>query len=96
MGDGHHFISGAVCMAYLVVGMFFLKFGRRTRDNFFMWFACAFFLFAAVRVTLSSVSTESELRWFLYLGRALAVLLIVVAIIQKNRRRKPNSTGENG
>ena len=94
MGEAQHFLSGSVCMAYLVVGMFFLKFWRRTHDSFFMWFASAFFLFAAVRVMLSSVSYESEMRWFLYLGRALAVFLIVVAIVQKNRRRKPNSTGE--
>lgn len=96
MGDAHQFLSGAVCMAYVVVGMYFLKFWKKTHDAFFLWFSAAFFLFACVRITLSAVSYESEVRWFLYLGRALAVLLIVGAIVHKNRRRRPDSSNELG
>lgn len=94
MGDTHQFLSGAICMAYLVVGMFFLKFWRRTRDSFFLCFAASFFVFSFVRITLSAVSQESELRWFLYLGRALAVLMIVIAIVQKNRPKKARPVDE--
>jgi len=88
MRELQYFMSGAVFMAYVVAGMFFLKFLQKTRDRFFLWFAAAFFIFALVRVALSYVSQESELRGFLYLGRALAVLLILVAIVLKNRPRK--------
>lgn len=96
MGGAHQFLSGAICMAYIVVGMFFLKFWGKTRDSFFLCFASAFFLFAVVRITLSAVSQESELRWFLYLGRALAVLMIVAAIVLKNRPKKHPPLGEAG
>lgn len=96
MGGVHQFLSGAICLAYIVVGMFFLKFWGKTRDTFFLCFSAAFFIFAVVRITLSAISQESELRWFLYLGRALAVLLIVVAIVQKNRPKKvPNFNAGN-
>lgn len=87
----NQFLSGAVCMGYVVAGMFFLKFWLRARDIFFIFFASAFFIFAFVRITLSVMAQDSEYRTFLYLGRALAVLLIVVAIIQKNRMRKTGS-----
>lgn len=95
MGETHQFLSGAICMAYVVVGLFFLKFWGKTRDSFFLCFAASFFVFALVRVTLSAVSQESELRWFLYLGRALAVLMIVLAIVQKNRPKKAPSVDGN-
>jgi hypothetical protein len=38
-----------------------------------------------VRISLSVISQESEFRGFLFLGRGLAVLLIVFAVIQKNK-----------
>lgn len=87
MSEMQQFIAGAIFLGYLVAGMFFLKFFRSTGDNFFLWFAAAFFIFALVRLGLSSVSQESEVRG-LYLGRALAVFLILVAIALKNRPKK--------
>ena len=85
MGEANQFLSGAICMAYVVVTIFFLKFWKKTRDSLFLCFAAAFVLFTIVRISLSVISQESEARGFLYLGRGLAVLLIVVAVIQKNK-----------
>lgn len=80
-----HFLGGAVCLGYAVAGLFFLKFWRRTRDPLFITFAIAFWILADVRVVLTLVATESELRTYLYVARLLAFLLILWAIVQKNR-----------
>jgi uncharacterized membrane protein YeiB len=80
------FLAGGIWMAYAVVGLFFLKFWRRTRDSLFLIFAIAFWILAALRVVLSFSADESELRTFLYLGRLLAYLLILWAIFRKNRQ----------
>ena len=37
----YNFLSGAVALGYLVCGLFFLRFWRRTRDSLFMAFALA-------------------------------------------------------
>ncbi len=88
-----HFLSGAVCLGYAVAGLFFLKFWRKTRDPLFITFAIAFWILADVRVVLTMVATESELRTYLYLARLLAFLLILWAIVQKNRAAKqPRAT----
>src|SRR5687767_4011611 len=49
------FLNGAVAMAYLVAGVYFLRFWRKTRDRLFPSFSAAFVLLAtnlAIVVTL--------------------------------------------
>jgi hypothetical protein len=78
------FISGLATMGFLIAGLFFLRFWRRTRDRLFAAFAGAFWLLAANSgiVTLIDAPRE-ELSW-VYLLRVAAFSLIIYAIVSKN------------
>ncbi len=80
------FISGAIAMACLVALGFFLRFWQKTRDRLFLFFAAAFLLFMLERILRSSCPMESELAPFVYSVRLAAYLLLIIAIIDKNRR----------
>jgi hypothetical protein len=84
----NEFIAGAIVLGYIVVGVFFLRFWRRTSDTLFAIFALAFFVLAgnSAVVTLSGIEREA-LSW-VYLLRAAAFTLIIVAIIRKNLPRR--------
>ncbi len=85
INDVNQLISGALTMGYIVVGLFFLKFWKQSRDRLFSLFALAFFILAGQRLALALTTQNSEGNVFLYLVRLLAFLLILVAIIDKNR-----------
>ena len=80
-----HFLMGATAMACAVAGLFFLRFWRRTRDRFFLMFALAFWALSGVRVALLVAAELDESRAYIYLFRLLAFLLILAAIVDKNR-----------
>jgi hypothetical protein len=79
-------ISGAMTMGYTVAGLFFLRFWNRTRDRLFVLFSLAFFVLAAQRLALALTSHLIEDDIAFYVVRLLAYALILVAIIDKNRR----------
>jgi hypothetical protein len=74
-------------MGYLVAGLFFLRFWRDTRDRLFAIFAGAFWLLAVQRalLMLTAAPDGGEGAVWLYALRLLAFLLILAAIIDKNR-----------
>ena len=76
-------ISGALGVAYLVAAMFFTKFWTTTRDRLFGFFAAAFAILAVQRLLLPIASPEMSS--FLYVVRVIAFLLIIIAIVDKNR-----------
>lgn len=78
-------ISGAIVMGYAVCALFFLRFWRRTRDRLFLVFSFAFWLLAVQRLALALIEPVEEWRTGLYLVRFFAFLLILGAIIDKNR-----------
>ena len=78
------FISGVLVAGYAIAGLFFLRFWRQTRDRLFLWFAAAFWLLAAQRGALAALGLEAT---WLYWVRLLAFLLILAAVIDKNRPR---------
>lgn len=80
------FLSGALMMACLVAGLLFLRFWRKSRDRLFLMFGIAFWILAANRFALVATHGD-EIRFFLYCVRLLAFLLILAAIIDKNRRK---------
>jgi hypothetical protein len=88
------FASGAIVMGYAVAGLFFLRFWRDTRDRLFAVFAVAFWLFALQRLLLSLVNVEAENEAVFYLLRLLGFLLIIWAVVDKNRGRVPASAPE--
>ena len=81
----NHVLSGAITMGYLVVGLFFLRFRRETRDRLFLIFAIAFWILGVQRVALVLTRHMAETGTGLYLLRLFAFLLILGAIIDKNR-----------
>ena len=82
------FISGAIAMGYIVGGIFFLRFWRDTRDRLFAWFGAAFFLLALQRIALECTRDVSERATLWYFVRLLAFLIIIYAIVDKNRPQK--------
>jgi hypothetical protein len=79
-------LMGAIALASVVAGLFFFRFWRSTRDSFFLYFALSFWIEAANRLALGLL-VASELEPVFYLVRVVAYGLIVVAILQKNRKR---------
>jgi len=78
------FSLGAIAMAALVAGLFFLRFWRATRDRLFLFFALAFFVEAVSRVGLALSERPSEGDLIFYVIRLLSFLLILVGIVHKN------------
>lgn len=86
MGDAlSAVVSGALVAGYAVAGLFFLRFWRETRDRLFGIFAAAFWLLAVQRAALALSSDPNGDQVLLYGIRLLAFVLILVAIVDKNR-----------
>jgi hypothetical protein len=79
------FLSGASAVAAAAIALFFLRFWRETGDRFFVLFAIAFAIFAVNRCVLAALDDEDEARTVVYVVRALAFGVIIVAIVDKNR-----------
>jgi hypothetical protein len=89
------FISGAILMGYCVCGLFFLRFWLTTRDRLFAIFSAAFWILGAQRLALALVEPIEEWRTGLYVVRLLGFLLILGAIIDKNRARRDEPLSGN-
>ncbi|HYE26990.1 MAG TPA: DUF5985 family protein [Allosphingosinicella sp.] len=80
------FLSGAITIGFVVAGLFFLRFWKRTREGLFLAFALAFWLLGLGQALLTFTSIPIEERSWLYLLRLAAFALILVSIWIKNRR----------
>jgi hypothetical protein len=80
------FLSGAVTLGFVVAGLFFLRFWKRTHDGLFLAFALAFWLLGLTQGLLAFTDIPVEERSWLFLLRLAAFLLILVSIWRKNRR----------
>jgi len=78
------FLGGLITMAFVVIGVYFIKFWNRTRDPLFVAFAIAFLLLALNQALLATYLVPSEERGWTYLLRVAAFLFIAVAIVRKN------------
>jgi len=81
-------IGGAIVLGVWSIALFFFRFWKKTRDRLFIYFALAFVLLGLERIVLAAMSPESELKPYVYLIRLAAFLLIIIAIIDKNRVKK--------
>ncbi|MGH7855719.1 MAG: DUF5985 family protein [Candidatus Binatia bacterium] len=79
------FVNGMISALALVAALFFLRFWRQTRDRFFVLFSLAFFVMALNWVGLSLIDPGDEIRPLFYFARAVAFVVILAAIIDKNR-----------
>lgn len=80
-------IYGLLAGGYAVAALFFLKFWVRTHDRLFALFSAAFALLAVQRVLAVLTADWFENTTWLYLLRLIAFLVILVAIIDKNRTK---------
>jgi len=80
------FLSGAVTFGFVVAGLFFLRFWRKTGDALFLAFALAFWLMGLAQALLALGGMPVEERSWIYLIRLAAFALILAAIARKNRR----------
>jgi hypothetical protein len=65
-------LTGAIAVASLLVGLFFFRFWRHTRDRFFLYFALSFWLEAANRVALAMWAGANENAALFYSNRLIA------------------------
>jgi uncharacterized membrane protein HdeD (DUF308 family) len=79
------FLLGVIVTASLTAGAFFLRFWRQTRDTLFLAFAAAFVIEGLNRISFLFVERPNEGSPAIYLVRLIAFLLILAAIIRKNR-----------
>jgi hypothetical protein len=82
-------VSAAMATLYAVAALFFLRFRARTGDPLFAWFATAFLLLSVQRFALILAREWGEGTLWLYGLRLLAFVLILVAIVEKNRGGAP-------
>lgn len=86
MNDLSAFLTGGTATACFAIGLYFLRFWLQTGDRFFVLFALAFWVFSANRLALVAIGDESEsARTLVYVIRLAAFLLILAAIVDKNR-----------
>ena len=77
-------LAGAIMVAAWAILVFFLRFWRKTGDRLFAFFAAAFLLLGIEKTIIVVVSSDHHS--FGYFVRLFAFLLILFAILDKNRR----------
>jgi hypothetical protein len=85
------FMGGLSTAGYAIGGVFFLSFWRKTRDSLFMAFALAFGLMTLNQAVPVIMGIPREEQGGVYLLRAAAFILIIVAILAKNLTRRTGS-----
>ena len=81
-------LIGAIAMACLTAGLFFLRFWKDTKDRFFLFFAISFLVEGLNRFALAITGNPNEDQPFFYFVRFLSFLVILIAIADKNWSRK--------
>ena len=87
MSDTIALLSGAMVAGHAIIGLFFLRFWTRSRDDLFLAFAAAFWLLAINQLMVAIYGATAEARAPLYLLRLAAFALIIFAIVRKNMGR---------
>lgn len=89
-------MDGAIALGFAAAGLFFLRFWRESRDRLFLFFALAFVVMAVNRVGLALAAQQGEQHDVLYWIRLLAYVLILIAIVDKNRAQKREGRERGG
>jgi hypothetical protein len=82
----NQFLAGAATISLLVIAMFFLRFWRRTHDRLFLFFAGAFLILMVERIIRAGMPIETEWAPYVYMVRLAAFILIIIGVVDKNRR----------
>jgi uncharacterized membrane protein HdeD (DUF308 family) len=79
------FLQGAIMICAFLASLFFFRFWRQTKDRLFLYFATSFFTMGIVRICLTFTAEEDKTG--LYFVRMFSFVLIIAAIVEKNRPR---------
>lgn len=87
------FLNGALSAASILAGLFFLRYWKLSRERLFAFLWLAFWLMALNWIALAVIDWGPETRHRAYILRLLAFCLIIIGVIEKNRRerRRPDS-----
>lgn len=80
------FLLGIIVTASLTAAGYFFKFWRQTRDSLFLAFSIAFFIEGVNRIGFLFVERPNEAGATIYAVRLIAFLLILGAIVRKNKK----------
>ncbi|MCP3168831.1 DUF5985 family protein [Myxococcus qinghaiensis] len=78
-------LNGAAAMGWMACALFFLRFWKQSHERLFGFFALAFTLLGANSVASALMESMDERRYYLYVARLVAFLIILYAIWDKNR-----------
>lgn len=81
----YQLITGMLVILSFVAAVFFGVSWRRTGDRFFVMFALAFALLGVERVILGVLNLPESPLLSIYFIRLVGFLLIILAIVYKNR-----------
>lgn len=81
-------LQGAVIVASLTIGLFFLRFWKSTRDRFFLFFCLSFWIEAGSRIYFQVPTNQMEDTPHYFLLRLFSYSLILIAVLDKNWPRK--------
>jgi hypothetical protein len=79
------FLQGISATAAWASGLLFFRFWRQSHDSLFAFFGSAFWLLAISWALLALFSPTEEARPYVYLVRLVAVALLIVGMVVKNR-----------
>lgn len=82
------YLWGVLTMACAVVAIFFFHYWRTSRDRLFAYFSVAFTAMAADWLGHAVLAEHDPLRSDVYAVRLFAFVVILIAIIDKNRRAR--------
>ena len=80
------FLLGYTAAASAAVALFFLRFWKETRDFLFVAFAIFFAVQGVTPAFVVPAESPNMVIDWIYVLRLLAVLLVVAAILRKNKR----------
>ena len=85
-------LHSALSICAWVAGLFFLRFWTLSRDRLFLYFCIAFWLLALNWLGLAVIHWVPETRHQVFVVRLLAFVLIIVGVVEKNRRGRSSGT----
>jgi hypothetical protein len=83
------FLQAVSATAAWISAAIFLRYWRVSRDVLFVFFAIAFTLLGLSWALLSILNPAAEASPYVYGLRLIAFLLIIAAVVQKNREAAP-------
>jgi hypothetical protein len=89
-------MGGALAMATWLASLFFFRSWRVTQDRLFLFFCLAFTTLALNWLGLALLPSLSETHGEVFLLRLLAFTLIIVGVVDKNRRNSASGRREHG